>query len=144
MECWELSYDLEVGKIIKPALQHRKGFKTCYIDMEKTEDEKDGEDHVCIACGGNEQDVQNQQEKATDKKEQQIYSVWHYYNGAQQDRFNRLVASLIKQKEKKKGIVVGDKPGNHRRLERNVLDAIHGKAGAEEIPNIFAAYGDGL
>ena len=49
---------------------------------------------------------QNQQEKATDKKEPTAIQVWHYYNGAQQDEFNRLAAEFNKTEGKEKGIVV--------------------------------------
>ena len=70
---------------------------------------------------------QNQQEKATDKKEPTVIQVWHYYNGAQQDEFNRLVAEFNKTEGKEKGIVVeATSQGTIGDLERNVLDAIHG------------------
>ena len=70
-------------------------------------------------------------------------TVWHYYNGAQQDEFNRLVREFNKTVGKEKGIVVeGSGQGTISELEANVLDAIQGKAGADQMPNMFAAYGD--
>lgn len=69
--------------------------------------------------------------------------IWHYYNGAQQDEFNRLVEIFNKTEGKEKGIIVeATGQGTISDLKTNVLDAINGKAGADEIPNIFAAYGD--
>lgn len=69
--------------------------------------------------------------------------VWHYYNGAQQDEFNNLVEKFNKTEGKDKGIIVqAMSQGTISDLETNVLDAINGKAGADELPNIFAAYGD--
>ncbi|MGI5947111.1 MAG: extracellular solute-binding protein [Lachnospiraceae bacterium] len=86
---------------------------------------------------------QNKQEKAPDKKDPTVIQVWHYYNGAQQDEFNRLVAEFNKTEGKEKGIVVeATSQGTIGDLELNVLDAIRGKVGADEVPNIFAAYGD--
>lgn len=83
------------------------------------------------------------EEKVLDKDDPTTIRVWHYYNGAQQDEFNRLVEEFNKTEGKEKGIVVeATSQGTISDLETNVLDSINGKAGAEEIPNIFAAYGD--
>lgn len=83
------------------------------------------------------------EEKILDKDDPTTIRVWHYYNGAQQDEFNRLVEEFNKTEGKEKGIVVeATSQGTISDLETNVLDSINGKAGAEEIPNIFAAYGD--
>lgn len=77
------------------------------------------------------------------KQSPTMINVWHYYNGPQQEEFNRLVKLFNKTKGKEKGIVVeATSQGTIKDLELNVLDAIHGKAGADEVPNIFAAYGD--
>ena len=57
--------------------------------------------------------------------------------------FNRLVREFNKTVGKEKGIVVeGSGQGTISELEANVLDAIQGKAGADQMPNMFAAYGD--
>lgn len=77
------------------------------------------------------------------KDTQVTIRVWHYYNGAQQDEFNRLVNEFNRTAGKEKGIVVESaSQGTISDLETNVLASIKGKAGADEIPNIFAAYGD--
>lgn len=70
-------------------------------------------------------------------------SLWHYYNGAQQESFNELIRNFNDTVGKEKGIIVkASGQGNVNDLENNVLDAIHGEAGAAQIPNIFAAYAD--
>lgn len=69
--------------------------------------------------------------------------VWHYYNGAQQDAFNKLVTEFNEGKGKELGIKVkASSLGNVADLEENVIASIDGKVGAKEIPNIFAAYAD--
>ena len=85
----------------------------------------------------------NEDKNLLDKDDQTTIQVWHYYNGAQQEEFNRLVDEFNKTVGKEKGIIVeGSGQGTISDLERNVLDSINGKAGAADIPNIFAAYGD--
>lgn len=91
---------------------------------------------------------------SADKKESQKESllnadkpvsieVWHYYNGAQQDAFNKLVAEFNDGKGKELGIKVkASSLGNVADLEDNVIASIDGKVGAKDIPNIFAAYAD--
>lgn len=70
-------------------------------------------------------------------------SIWHYYNGAQLESFNRLVENFNDTVGKEKGIIVSSSSqGSVNDLENNVLDAINGKAGAAKVPNIFAAYAD--
>ena len=85
----------------------------------------------------------NEDKNLLDKDDPTTIQVWHYYNGAQQEEFNRLVDEFNKTVGKEKGIIVeGSGQGTISDLERNVLDSINGKAGAADIPNIFAAYGD--
>lgn len=70
-------------------------------------------------------------------------SLWHYYNGAQQESFNELIREFNDTVGKDKGIIVkASGQGNVNDLENNVLDSINGEAGATQIPNIFAAYAD--
>lgn len=91
---------------------------------------------IVTGCKEKEQDLLNKDDPVT-------IEVWHYYNGAQQDEFNRLVREFNKTVGKEKGIVVeGSGQGTISELEANVLDAIQGKAGADQMPNMFAAYGD--
>ena len=70
-------------------------------------------------------------------------TVWHYYNGAQLTAFNGLVDEFNRTRGKELGIVVeGFSHGSVTDLENNVLNAAEGNVGADEIPNMFAAYAD--
>ena len=78
-----------------------------------------------------------------DKKQDVTITVWNYYNGAQLESFNKLVDEFNKTAGKEKGIVVeAASHGSVEDLQNNVLDSINGVAGAEAVPNIFAAYSD--
>ena len=54
---------------------------------------------IVTGCKEKEQDLLNKDDPVT-------IEVWHYYNGAQQDEFNRLVREFNKTVGKEKGIVV--------------------------------------
>lgn len=70
-------------------------------------------------------------------------TVWVYYNGAQLTAFNELVELFNDTVGQEKGIIVESySQGLVNDLERNVLDAAERKAGADAVPNIFAAYAD--
>lgn len=70
-------------------------------------------------------------------------SVWHYYNGAQLAAFNEIVDQFNTTRGKELGVTVtGYSQGSVNDLQINVMNSVEGKVGAEEIPNIFAAYAD--
>lgn len=70
-------------------------------------------------------------------------TVWHYYNGAQLQTFDALVEEFNATAGKDQGIVVeSSSRGTVNDLALSVMSAANGEAGAEEIPNIFAAYSD--
>jgi len=78
-----------------------------------------------------------------DPKNPVTISVWNYYNGDQLTAFDSLVEEFNETVGKEKGIVVkGYSQGSVNDLETNVLAAVKGQVGAEEVPNIFAAYAD--
>lgn len=86
---------------------------------------------------------QDQSKEILDKAHPVTINIWHYYNGAQQEAFTKLVMEFNETVGKEKGIVVESaSQGTVFDLEANVMDAINGKARAEKVPNIFAAYGD--
>lgn len=92
---------------------------------------------TCITIG-----CQNK-EHLLDQDNPTAITIWHYYNGAQQEAFDTLIEEFNDTVGKEKGIIVeGASQGTVNDLETNVLAAINGKAGAEPLPNIFAAYGD--
>lgn len=91
---------------------------------------------IIVGCQGKNEDI-------LDKDNPTTISIWHYYNGAQQEAFNKLVNEFNETVGKEKGIIVESaSQGTVSDLEENVMNSINGKAGADKIPNIFAAYGD--
>ncbi len=69
--------------------------------------------------------------------------IWTYYNGDQLTAFDGLVEEFNGTVGKEKGIIVkGYSQGSVNDLEANVLAAVKGDVGADEVPNIFAAYAD--
>lgn len=78
-----------------------------------------------------------------DKENPTVVHVWHYYNGAQQRAFDELVEEFNNTEGREKGVVVeSTSQGTIHDLSQNLLAAIHKDAGAEPVPDIFAAYVD--
>lgn len=78
-----------------------------------------------------------------DPKNPTTVTIWHYYNGAQQEAFNALVNEFNETIGKEKGIIVeSSSQGNVTDLENSVLDAVNHKVGTGEMPSVFAAYAD--
>ncbi len=78
-----------------------------------------------------------------DSKNPISLTVWHYYNGSQQAAFDALVEEFNNTVGKEKGIYVeGYSQGSVSDLETAVRDAIDGKVGADEMPDIFSSYAD--
>lgn len=89
------------------------------------------------ACGGGGQSAQSQ------KSEPVSLTLWHYYNGAQQQSFDRLVTEFNEGEGREQGIYVdASSQGSVTDLQQSVLDAAEGKVGAPKLPSIFAAYAD--
>ena len=78
-----------------------------------------------------------------DAKNPVAIDVWTYYNGDQLTAFDSLVEEFNETVGKEEGIIVkGYSQGSVNDLEMNVLAAVRGEVGADEVPNIFAAYAD--
>ena len=78
-----------------------------------------------------------------DPKNPVSLTVWHYYNGSQQAAFDALVEEFNDTLGKEKGIYVESySQGSVSDLETAVRDAIGGKVGADEMPDIFSSYAD--
>lgn len=93
-------------------------------------------------CSGN-SDNTNPNNVTLDPKNPVTVTVWHYYNGAQQEAFNQLVAEFNDTYGKDNGIIVESfSQGNTTDLENNVLASVNKKVGAAALPSIFAAYAD--
>lgn len=70
-------------------------------------------------------------------------TVWHYYNGTQQEAFDQLVTEFNHTEGLDQGIIVeASSLGSVVDLQTSVLDSANKKVGAAEMPNIFAAYAD--
>ena len=70
-------------------------------------------------------------------------TVWHYYNGAQQQIFNQLVDEFNETVGAEQGVVVeAHSYGGVNELTEKVQDAAYGKVGADSPPDVFAAYSD--
>ena len=77
------------------------------------------------------------------KKEPLSLTVWTYYNGEQLGAFNEAVEAFNATVGRDKNIVVSASSlGSVNDLEQNVTDAVRGKVGAQEVPDIFSAYAD--
>lgn len=70
-------------------------------------------------------------------------NLWHYYNGAQQQAFDALVSEFNDTVGKEKGIYVqNSSQGKVNELIEKAMDALDGKVGAQEFPDVLAAYAD--
>lgn len=77
------------------------------------------------------------------KKDPVSITVWHYYNGAQKQMFDELVTQFNETVGAEKGIVVqAFSQGTVNELSEKVMDAANEAVGADEVPDIFAAYAD--
>lgn len=78
-----------------------------------------------------------------DKNNPVTITVWHYYNGPQKQQFDEMVSKFNETEGAEKGVIVeAYSQGNVNDLIEKVLDAANHKVGADEVPNIFAAYAD--
>lgn len=78
-----------------------------------------------------------------EKKETVAVTVWHYYNGMQKETFDSMVEEFNETVGKDSGIhVEAVSKGTIKQLETAVRDSLAGKVGAENLPNLLAAYSD--
>lgn len=70
-------------------------------------------------------------------------TVWHYYNGAQQQAFDELVSEFNAGEGKELGIYVeGYSQGSVADLEQALSDSVAGKVGSDPLPDLFSTYSD--
>lgn len=70
-------------------------------------------------------------------------TVWHYYNGKQQDAFDMLVEKFNETQGKELGIYVEEySQGNVEELETAVMASLNREVGSDEMPDVFSAYAD--
>ena len=78
-----------------------------------------------------------------DKQGPTTVVIWHYYNGVQKQLFDQLVSKFNETVGQEKNIVVeAFNQGSINDLAQKTLDALAHKVGAQEAPDVFAAYAD--
>lgn len=82
-------------------------------------------------------------EKLLDPDDPVTVTVWHYYNGVQQASFDRMVQEFNDTEGFEKGIIVeAHSSSSVDELSESVLAAVDHDAGADDPPDIFAAYSE--
>ena len=93
---------------------------------------------VTAGCGS-----KGAQEVKLDPKNPTAITIWHYYNGAQQLAFDQAVAEFNDTVGYEKGIVVeAYSQSSINELTQKVIAAANKEVGADELPDVFAAYAD--
>ena len=78
-----------------------------------------------------------------DPQKPQTLMIWHYYNGIQQQVFNQLTLAFNEGVGAESGIIVeAHSQGSVNDLTTRLLASANREPGAEEMPDIFAAYAD--
>ncbi|NLI20672.1 MAG: extracellular solute-binding protein [Clostridiales bacterium] len=76
-------------------------------------------------------------------KKPQTLMIWHYYNGIQQQVFNQLTLAFNEGVGAEAGVIVeAHSQGNVNDLTERLLASANREPGAEEMPDLFAAYAD--
>ena len=79
----------------------------------------------------------------TDPKNPTTISVWHYYNGAVMNAFDRLVKEFNETVGTEQGIIVeGHGMGSVGDLQTAVMSSANKEVGSQPMPDIFASYAD--
>ncbi|MEF9920110.1 MAG: extracellular solute-binding protein [Erysipelotrichaceae bacterium] len=70
-------------------------------------------------------------------------SIWHYYNGTQNNKFNAMVQSFNESVGLKEGIKVNASSlGSINEVGSQVMASLNKEEGAKKMPDIFSAYRD--
>lgn len=78
-----------------------------------------------------------------DSDEPVTITVWHYYNGVQQENFDKLITEFNETVGHEQGIIVrSSSKGTIPDLSDAALAAIRQEEGAEPAPNMFSAYAE--
>ncbi|MGN1105764.1 MAG: extracellular solute-binding protein, partial [Huintestinicola sp.] len=82
-------------------------------------------------------------DRLLDKNDPVTVTIWHYYNGVQQNMFDEMVDEFNQTEGMEKGIIVEALSKNSiSELYDSVIAAVNNDVGAEELPDIFAAYSE--
>lgn len=72
-----------------------------------------------------------------------VLTLWHYYNGVQQQIFNDLVLAFNETRGNELGIVIeAVSQGSVTNLSNRLMDSARGVAGAAPLPDLCATYAD--
>ncbi len=83
------------------------------------------------------------QDVQLDPQNPQTLVIWHYYNGIQQQVFDRLVLEFNEGVGAEAGVIVeAHSQGSISDLTENLLNAANREPGAQPMPDLFGAYAD--
>ena len=78
-----------------------------------------------------------------DPQKPQTLMLWHYYNGIQQQEFDRLVLAFNEGVGAEQGVIVeAHSQGSINDLTTQLLASANHEPGADEMPDLFGAYAD--
>lgn len=82
-------------------------------------------------------------EHGLDPKKPTNITIWHYYNGVQQETFDNLVVEFNETVGHEKGIIVEPRSkGTINELSDSALASLRQEVGAEPAPDMFTAYAE--
>ena len=95
---------------------------------------------LCAAalCG-----CQQNKNHGLDPKKPTTITIWHYYNGVQQENFDNMLLEFNETVGRDQGIIVESRnKGSVNDLADAALASLRGETGAEAAPDMFAAYSE--
>lgn len=94
---------------------------------------------VFSACGNKDEG----KKYGLDPKKPVALTIWHYYNGVQQENFDDMVIEFNETIGREQGIVVeAYSKGSISELSDSILASLKNDAGAEDAPDMFTAYSE--
>lgn len=98
---------------------------------------------IFSGCGGNSENKSGNKKYGLNPNEPVNITIWHYYNGVQQENFDKSVIEFNETVGREKGIVVeAYSKGSIDELSDSVIASVKKNAGAEEVPDMFASYSE--
>lgn len=95
---------------------------------------------ILSGCG---EKIEKNHEKKLNSNEPTTITIWHYYNGVQQENFDNIIKEFNETTGYDLGILVEARSkGSIAELSDSALASLRGDVGAEEAPNMFAAYAE--
>lgn len=95
------------------------------------------------ACTGSGTASSSSDDYGLDANDPITISIWHYYNGVQQTTFDQMVNEFNETVGYEKGIIVeASASSSISELSDSVMASLNHEVGADDPPNIFAAYAE--